>query len=561
MLDTAKLEQLELLEQELGQRRVFAQAMREMDLRRIRHTFTEPHGVGLMNFIRHFWDVLEPGRPFVEGWALRAMCRHLVAVSEGHITRLLINVPPGSMKSLMVNVFWPAWEWSALNKPGLRYISFSYASHLTWRDNQKFLDLISSQKFQDLYGRRFELRDKSKVKVSNTKTGWKFATSVGGVGTGERGDRVILDDPHNVKESESDVVRTETVRWFKEAMSNRLNDMTLSAIIVIMQRVHEDDVSGAILADKLGYVHLCIPMEFEPDKRCVTYIKGIPFWADPRRIEGECFWPKRFDAAAVVMCKLLGEHAFAGQYQQRPEPRGGGLFKRDYWRRWAMPTRKFPKLHYIVASLDGAFTEKKQNDPCGFTCWGAFTDLEGNAAAITLTAWRKHLPLHGKARPKHKDETWVEYKAETQHLWGLIQWLHYECNRWGGVHKLLIENKANGHDVANEMIRLFAYGKFIVELVDPGSNDKWARAVRVQPVFCDGLIYTLPEELAKRWVSDLITELAMFPRGRFDDQVDSTTQAIWWLRRHGWLVMAEERKQELVEREKYKRRLLPLYEL
>ncbi len=551
------------IETELGPSRTLAMAMRERELRAKRKSFRGPDG--LLNFIKHFWHVLEPVEPFLHGWALRAMCDHLQAVTDGHITRLLINVPPGSMKSLLVNVFWPAWEWSAGNRPDLRYISFSYASHLTERDNQKFLDLLSCPEFKELYP-KLELRDKGKVKVSNRRTGWKFATSVGGVGTGERGDRVMLDDPHNVKESESDVVRTETVRWFKEAMSNRLNNMTRSVIVVIMQRVHENDVSGEILAAKLGYVHLCIPMEFEPATRCKTHLQkphipGLVFWQDPRRYEGECFWPERFDPASVVMCKLLGEHTFAGQYQQRPEPRGGGLFKRSYWRRWEMEPAapKFPKAHYIVASLDGAFTEKKQNDPSGFTCWAAFTDKEGNACAITMTAWRKHLKLNGTVRPRKKGELMAVYKMETEQDWGLIQWLAYECTRWGGVDKLLIENKANGHDVVSEMIRQFAWAKTLLEMVDPGQNDKWARAMRVQGVFAEGLIYTLDERLNRQWVNTLIGDMAIFPRGQFDDLVDSTTQALWWLRRNGFLVMAEERKQMLIQRETFKRRLQPLY--
>jgi len=264
-----------------------------------------------------------------------------------------------------------------------------------------------------------------------------------------------------------------------------------------------------------------------------------------------------------VACRLLGEHTFAGQYQQRPEPRGGGLFKRAYWRHWQMdPERpQFPKAHYIVASLDGAFTEKKQNDPCGFTCWAAFTDLEGNACAITLTAWRRHLKLNGTVRPRKKGETMAAYKIETEQDWGLIQWLSYECTRWGGVDKLLVENKANGHDVVTEMIRQFAWAKTMMHLVDPGQNDKWARAIRVQPVFAEGLIYTLDERLNRQWVKTLIDELAIFPRGRFDDQVDSVTQALWWLRKNGFLVMAEEKRQALIQRETYKRRQIPLYQV
>lgn len=548
------------VEAEYGPHRALAQALAEIERRQLRRSFVEPDGRGLLNFIRHFWHVLEPGRDFQDGWALLAMCRYLQAVTDGKITRLLINVPPGSMKSLLVNVFWPAWEWGPAGKPSMRYVSFSYASHLTERDNQKFGDLIADPSYQELYGKRVEVRERGKRKVSNKRTGWKFATSVGGTSTGERGDRVLLDDPHNIKESESDTVRMETVRWFKEAMSNRLNDMEKSVIIVIMQRVHEDDVAGAILTDKLPYVHLMIPMEFEPDRRTVTFLGNRLFWADPRRTADECFWPRRFPPAAVVECKLLGEHAFAGQYQQRPEPRGGGLFKREYWGKWDKPT--FPALSYVVASLDGAFTEKKENDPCALTVWGCFTTESGDKAAVTLTAWRKHLPLHKNVRKREPGESWARYKLETSQDWGLIQWLEYECSaRWGGVDKLLIENKANGHDVAAEMLRLFAWSKFVVRLEDPGQNDKWARALRVQPVFAEGLIYTLDENMRKTWVKDLVDEMAIFPRGRYDDQVDSATQALWWMRRNGLLIMAAERKAMLVEQETYKRQQMPLYEV
>lgn len=552
-------EQFDLVEQELGEKRALALAIKTHENRALLKSFKLPEGRGLYNFIDHFWDVLEPDAELQKGWALLAMCKYLNAVSDGRITRLLINVPPGSMKSLLVNVFWPAYEWLVLDRGSLRYISFSYGSHLTERDNEKLGDLLASNKAQELFP-NFQLRARGKQKVSNYRTGFKFATSVGGVGTGERGDRVLLDDPHNVKEAESDTVRTETVRWFREAMSNRLNNMTTSVIVVIMQRVHEDDVSGNIIAEELGYVHLMIPMEFEPDRRTVTYLGGKLFWADPRTVDGQCFWPERFPPASVVECKLLGEHAYAGQYQQRPEPRGGGLFKRAYWRRYPMPDGQYPRPYFVLASLDGAFTEKKENDPCGFTCWGAFHDDEGNKAAITLTAWRKHLPLHKNVRPKEPDEPWLHYKHETEKDWGLVQWMHYECLRWGGVNKLLIENKANGLDVSNELLRLFSWAQFVVELCDPKRNDKFARALAVQPVFAEGLIYTIDERLKRQWPETLITDMALFPRGRFDDQVDSTTQALKWLRKNGMLVMAEEKRRDLIQQEEYRQRQMPLYE-
>ena len=237
---------------------------------------------GLMDFIRYFWHVLEPSTPFVDGWAMQAIAVHLEAVTRGEIKRLLINVPPGFAKSLIVNVFWPAWEWAAAGKPHIRYVTFSYAAHLTERDNQRFLDVIQSKEFAELWGSKLTLETDGKIKPSNDAKGWKFSSSLKGVGTGERGDRSLHQDLHNVKEGESEKVREETVRWVKEGMSNRLNDMQDGVIIGIAQRVHEEDASAAMLGDS-DYVHLMIPMEFDPSRKCRTMIG----WEDPRTEFGE----------------------------------------------------------------------------------------------------------------------------------------------------------------------------------------------------------------------------------------------------------------------------------
>src|SRR5215831_713829 len=202
---------------------------------------------GLVQFVRYFWNVLEPETKLVEGWLLDDIALHLEAVTFGKVTRLLINVPPGSMKSLMVNVFWPAFEWGPMGMSHKRYVSFSYSSGLTQRDNLKFKKLITHDSYKELWGDKFAVEKEGEVKVTNDKTGSKFASSVGGIGTGERGDAVILDDPHNVHQSESDVVRTDTVRWFRETITDRLNNLDDSAIIIIMQRVHQADISGFIL--------------------------------------------------------------------------------------------------------------------------------------------------------------------------------------------------------------------------------------------------------------------------------------------------------------------------
>lgn len=518
-----------------SKREALALALYERKLRLERARQTRKGG--LIHFVRYFWSILEPNRVFLDGWALRAMCQHLEAVSRGEIMRLLINVPPGSMKSLLLNVFWPVWEWSAFGRPDIRYISFSYAAHLTERDNDKFIDLIKSTRFQDMWGFKFRLTSDGKTKPSNNAKGWKFASSVGGVGTGERGDRILLDDAHNVKEGESEKIREETVRWFKEAMSNRLNDMVKSAIIVIMQRVHEGDVAGCIIDEGMDYIHLMIPMEYEPDRHCETEIG----WSDPRTEAGECFWPERFPPEAVRICKAQGDYAWAGQYQQRPEIRGGGLIRRDYWRGWSEP--EYPDFDYILASLDPAFTTKEENDPSGFTIWGAFRQDNGDVGLMLMWSFNERLELHGRRVDRWPTETNDDYRARCKGSWGLVETVADACRRFD-VDRLIIESKASGHSVAQEMARLHSRDGYAIDLVDPKNLDKTARVIRVQPVFSGEQVFAPHSpregEEYRRWAQVVIDQCAIFPRGKHDDLVDSTTQALWWFRQNGFAQRHEE---------------------
>lgn len=284
----------------------------------------------LVDFIRLMWPVLEPGRRLVEGWPLHAICEHLEAVSKGQIKKLLVNIPPGAMKSLSL-VFWPAWEWGPQNRPDLRYVCASYSESLTVRDNRKCRALMQSKLYQDRWGDRVKIsaEQSAKVRFDTNHTGFKLATSIGGVGTGERGDRFIIDDPHSVREGESELKRNAVLQWFTEVVPTRVVDPDTSAFVVIMQRVHERDVSGLILAKELGYEHLCLPMEYEPDRKCKTSIG----FEDPRTEPGQLLWPERFSREYLEtdlkpsLSAIGGTYAVAGQLQQRPVPRGGGMFQ------------------------------------------------------------------------------------------------------------------------------------------------------------------------------------------------------------------------------------------
>ena len=483
---------------------------------------------GLYEFTKWAWDTVEPHTKFVDGWIVEAICRHLEAVHYREITRLLVNVPPGSMKSLITNVFFPAWTWGPGGKPGERFLSFSYGSHITERDNERMLMVINSKKYQEMWGNCFSLTSEGKVKVSTSHRGWKFASSVGGVGTGERGGIVLLDDPNRVADGKK--VVESTVTWFRETMGNRLNDMQTSAIVGIMQRTAGNDVSDAILSGYDPYVHLMVPMLYEPDRHCETKIG----WSDPRTEDGECYWHERFSPDAVVRCKAMGSFAWNSQYQQRPEIRGGGLLPRDCWQLWAPENNKFPKFDYILASLDPAFTSKETNDPSGLTVWGVFKN-NGRPSIMLIWAWRKWLKLHGPEMERWPNETDDDYRARCSEKWGLVETVHDSCKKYK-VDRLLIEAKASGISVSQEFARLFP-DEFAVELVNPGALDKEARVKRVQPILENEQVF-YPN---RRYAELVIDECALFPKGAHDDLVDSTSMAWWWLRQNGFLQRDDER--------------------
>lgn len=453
---------------------------------------------------------------------MEAICQHLEAITFGDFekNRLLINVPPGFCKSLLTCVFWPAWEMGPMNMPHLRYVTFSYSSSLTERDNGRFRDLVSSAEYKELWGDRFELRKVGEMLVSNDKTGWKLATSVKGVGTGQRGDRVIFDDPHNVKEAESDVVRSETVRWFEEGMENRLNDLKNGAIVVIMQRVHERDVSGAIL-DRGDYTHLFVPMEYEEGRHCETEIG----WTDPRSVDGDLAWPERFADAEILPFKKR-PYMWAGQYQQRPEPRGGGIFKRDWWQVWDEATglsygiseRKFPPLSYVIGVLDTAYTEKEENDPSAMTVWGIWHDRHEAPQVMLMSAW----------------EDWLEFGP-------LVEKTAKTCARYR-VDRLVIESKAAGISVAQEIQRQYRDNKWGVQLVDPGRGDKVARAYAVTHAFEDGIVWVpgFDDGELPAWAEKVVSQMASFPRSAHKDLTDTATMALKFLRDQGLLLRREE---------------------
>ncbi len=281
----------------------------------------------LHGFVEAAWDVLEPGVAFSDNWHVQAICEHLEAVTRGEIHRLQINIPPGCMKSLLASVMWEAWEWGPAGKPWMRYLGTSYDLGYATRDSRKMRDLVLSEWYQKLWP--ITLSRTGEDDFENTQRGSRVAKVFANL-TGGRGNRVILDDPHSVDSAESTGERMRVTRRFRESLQSRLNDQKRDAIIVIMQRLHERDVCGVIEQLDLPYTKLILPMEFEPKRRCVTHFAGHT-WKDPRTREGELLDKGRFPQSVVQALKdASGGHAYAGQYQQRPSAREGGMFKREW---------------------------------------------------------------------------------------------------------------------------------------------------------------------------------------------------------------------------------------
>jgi len=464
--------------------------------------------------------------------------------------------------SLIVNCFWPAWEWSAAAQPWHRYVTFAYAAHLTERDNARFRDVVQSHEFRELWGSDLHLIEDGKIKPSNNHKGWKFSSSIRGVGTGERGTRVLADDVHNVKEGDSEAIRSETVRWVREGMSNRLNDMQTDVIIAIGQRVHEDDASAALM-DTDEYDHLMIPMEYDPSRHCETSIG----WSDPRVEAGDLAWPERFPRRVVAQLKrTLGPTAYAAQYQQSPEPRGGGILKRDWWGAYELPIGApfRHKFEFVVASLDPAFTAKQENDPSGFSVWGVYVD-GGKTRIVLIHAWKKWLELHGQTMERLPNEDNRAYVRRTSAKWGLVEWVAHDCTRLR-VNTLLVEAKASGHSVVQEIRRLYREQSWGIRLIDPGRLDKRARAFAVQHLFADDMIEA-PASVSgdtlvyRDWAQMVIDEAAKFRglTGDEDNLVDSLTMALSFLRDNGIAVRAEEHQAMADANATYQGQREPIY--
>lgn len=440
----------------------------------------------LVHFIKQAWDILEPNTPYRHGWHVDAVAEHLEAVTAGEIKNLVINVPPGHMKSLETCVFWPAWNW--IKEPWLRWIFASYSGDLSTRDSNKMRALVSSPWYCRNWGSRYRVTKDNESRVENDKTGLRIATSTGGLGTGERVHRAVHDDLLRANDTHSEAKRKQAEEHLR-AMSTRGVSPEEYSQVLIMQRLHEKDPTGVVL-QLGGWEHLCLPAEYDPKRSRVTVIG----WKDPRKKAGELLWPQMYTKENIDGLKVsLGSYGAAGQLQQLPAPADGGIVLRKWWKFYQQLPERFD---HIIDSWDMAFKDTASSAFVVGQRWGA---LGANRYLIK------------QVRAK------MSFTVSTAAV---------KLLRTPETEAILIEDKANGPAIIDSLKK--SVGGIIP--VEPNGG-KEARAHAQSPLVEAGNVY-LPDPEIEPWVTIFIDEWAMAPNGEYWDQIDAATQALGYMRRY-----------------------------
>ncbi len=439
-------------------------------------------------FLKEFWDEVVPD-PLIDNWHIKYICDELQLRLEKYINKipqrdLVINVPPGSSKTTICTIMFPVWCWVV--RPKTRILSGSFEGELARDMSVKSRDLIRSMKFQEFYPGEIEFKADSDKKgyYQNLDQGSRTSTSIGASPTGRHADFSDIDDPINPKDSQSAVKRKTANDWMEKTLPSRKTDKILSFLLLIMQRLNEDDPSGRKLNSKKGADHICLPAEITeldnvyPKELEEFYVDGL---LDPVRMPREVLDDAR---------EVLGSLEYGGQYLQSPMDAEGNIFKRDWFQLYdELPMEKPTR---IIQSWDTAFKKEQQNDYTVCTTWKQFT------TGYYLVGF------------------WMQ-KVEYPELKKQIR-LENENHR---PHEILVEDKASGISALQELKHLNLNLKGIIPL-----NDKIARANQVTPTFEAGNVY-FP---VKDFTDKIIEQMTGFPNTTNDDIVDSVTQFLNYAR-------------------------------
>lgn len=420
------------------------------------------------------------GATFIENWHHVAIANALERVVMGEIKRLIINIPPRYSKTELAVVNFIPWCFGWF--PDAEFIHASYSKRLATNNSWNARAIVEHEIYQHIFGVLTLRHD------SNAKDEWRteaggcvYATgsegAITGYGAGKMRDSfggcILIDDPHKAGEANSPVRRQNVIDWFQTTMESRTNSKD-TPIIIVMQRLHEDDLSGFLLSGGNGeeWEHLNIPA---------------------RNDSGEPLWPAKHNDVELARLETSNAYMFAGQYMQRPAPIGGGIFKDEWWRFY----RVLPRIQYRNIYADTAQKTKEKNDYSVFQCWGR--GYENQRVLIDQIRGKWEAP---------------ELLVQARAFWKK----HQAAHDVGTLRAMKIEDKSSGTGLIQTLQR-----EGIPVLPIQRGNDKISRAYDVSPSIEAGLVY-LPE--GAPWLSEYLAEFSLFPNGAHDDQVDPTMDAI-----------------------------------
>jgi predicted phage terminase large subunit-like protein len=441
------------------------------------------------DFFKKAWHIVEPSIPLSTNWHHKYLCDTLqkecerIIEGKNKTKDIIVNVPFRSTKSLLVTVMFPVWCW--IKDPRLRFITASYSASLSIEHATRSRDIIFSEWFKERWGEVFVIKKDQNLKerYENTHLGVRRATSVGGTVTGQGGDFLIVDDPVSPQNAASNTERENANEWYRTTFYSRLNNPKTGVRIIIMQRIHENDLSGFLLdrETRLNYNHICIPAT---EGGNVKPKKLIQFYEDGY------FWKERFGKEVLDDYKTaLGTYGYAGQLMQTPTPIDSGMIKAS-WFKISKQKVEDATINFVI---DPAYTANQKNDPSALL---AYTYKDNVWQIVDCINVHKEFPELVRYIPQ-----WVQKNGYTPQS------------------RIFVEPKASGKSIVQTLIRETGLN---IREDKPPTKDKVARVQDISATLESGRVSLL----AGGWNETFLDQLSKFPSAKHDDMVDCLVMAI-----------------------------------
>lgn len=458
------------------------------------------------DFMRWAWglDPSKRSKTLIWNWHLDAICDHLRACRTGEIQRLIINVPPRTLKSWTVSVAFPAWVWAS--DPSVQFLAASADKDIALRDADAHRNICLSAEYRDMFRVKWDFggapdvaRQAAKGYFRNSAGGHRISKAMGSKGAGADADVIIFDDPLDPADAFSDKAAiVQHVVNAKQRFMTRQNDPDRSVVILIMQRLHELDLAGVFLNDG-GWEHVYLPAEYEGRKVC-TVLGNY----DKREAEGDLLFPARLHQEFLEERKTdLGSRGYAGQYQQNPAPAAGSMVQKAWLRYWTHG--ELPEFNYHMGSWDCTFASKTADaDYVVGQTWGV---AGRNMYLLDQTRRKMNVPE-------------------------MLAAIREQVRLWPNMYAVVVEERAAGKHVMDTLAQE-VYG---IQGFNPGGQSKEERLSATLPLWEQGRVFLPHPTLCSgadrdySWVRNIYEpEILTFPGCRHDDQVDATSQALLWI--------------------------------